>query len=99
MALVKLLRAGQVTLPAKARKALQLKEGDYLEAEVVEGALMLKPVSAVDREAAWQRVLEALETVRYVGPKPEPSEDEVMDMVLEEIHALRRENEEKGRSR
>lgn len=99
MALVKLLRSGQVTVPAEARKALQLKEGDYLEAEIVAGALVLKPVSMVDREAAWQQVFEALESVRYVGPKPDPNEDQVMDMVVEEIHAMRRENEKKGRSR
>ena len=36
MPLVKMTRNGQVTLPAEARKALRLKEGDYLEAEVAE---------------------------------------------------------------
>jgi AbrB family looped-hinge helix DNA binding protein len=98
MAILKVLRSGQVTLPAAARKALALKEGDYLEAEVVEGTLVLKPVSVVDREAAWQRVLKAMRSVRYVGPEPEPSEDELMDMVVEEIHAMRREDEKKSRS-
>ena len=37
MPLVKIVRQGSVTLPAEARKALRLKVGDYLEAEVVDG--------------------------------------------------------------
>jgi len=49
MTLVKLLPAGQATLPAEARKALHLEVGDYLEAEVGEGALVRRPVSAADR--------------------------------------------------
>jgi len=30
-----------------------------------------------------------LSRVSYIGPQPEPSEDEVMDMVVEAIHAVR----------
>ncbi len=75
MTLVKVLRAGQVTLPAEARKALALKEGDYLEAEVVEGTLRLKPVSLVDRAALWRKLHEAQRTVRYKGPVPRPDPD------------------------
>jgi AbrB family looped-hinge helix DNA binding protein len=59
MALVRLLRGGQVTLPADLRQKLKLAQGDYLEAEMVENGVLLKPVSVVERERAWQRVLEA----------------------------------------
>lgn len=92
MALVKLLRSGQVTLPAEARKALALEEGDYLEAEVVEGALRLKPVSVVDRTKAWSELKTILAERQWRGPGPEPSEDEVMEEVVEAIHAFRAEN-------
>jgi len=96
MPLIKVLRSGQVTLPADVRKALALKEGDLLEAEVTEGALRLKPVSVT---SAWQRLLDALKSARYVGPEPEPSEDELMEMIVEDIHEMRREDDDKGGSR
>ena len=99
MALTKLTRNGQVTLPAEARRKLRLEEGDYLEAEVVGTSVVLTPKVVVSREAAWQQVRDAMNSVEYVGPEPEPSEDEVMAMIVEEIHAMRRENDEKSRSR
>jgi AbrB family looped-hinge helix DNA binding protein len=52
MALVRMLRGGQVTLPAEARKALNLGEGDYLDLEVTDGGLTLRPVAIVDRAQA-----------------------------------------------
>jgi AbrB family looped-hinge helix DNA binding protein len=36
MTLIRLLRGGQVTLPAEVRQRLRLVQGDYLEAEVVD---------------------------------------------------------------
>ena len=72
MALVRLLRGEQVTLPADLRQKLKLAQGDYLEAEVVENGVLLKPVSVIEREKAWQRVLEAPKAVRYIGP-PSPA--------------------------
>jgi AbrB family looped-hinge helix DNA binding protein len=36
MARVRLLRDGQVTLPAAFRQKLELADGDYLDAELVE---------------------------------------------------------------
>jgi len=52
MTLVRLLRGGQVTLPAEVRQKLKLTQGDYLEAEVVENGVLLKPVSDVEQESA-----------------------------------------------
>jgi AbrB family looped-hinge helix DNA binding protein len=49
MALVRVKRAGQVTLPADLRKQFHLEEGDYLEAEAVEHGILFRPVSVVDR--------------------------------------------------
>lgn len=51
MALVKLRRAAQITLPLDIREAARLKEGDYLQAEVTKaGTILLKPVSIGRRE-------------------------------------------------
>lgn len=92
MALIKVLRAGQVTLPAEARKALALEEGDYLEAEVVEGALRLKPVSVVDREALWRKLHDAQRSVSYRGPEPRPEPDEEEAQIHEIVREFRAHN-------
>ena len=89
MALVRMLRGGQLTLPAEARKALKLSEGDYLDLEVKGGVVTLKPVTVVDRAEADRQLDTILSRVRYVGPEPQPSEEEVMDMVVDEIRAVR----------
>ena len=41
MPLIKVIRNGQVTLPANVRKVLQVVDGDFLEAEVSDGTLTL----------------------------------------------------------
>ena|ERR1051325_2374206 len=89
MALVRMLRGGQVTLPAEARKALNLSEGDYLDVEVSGGAVTLKPVTVIDRAQADRQLDRILSRVRYVGPEPEPTEDEVMDLAVDEVRTVR----------
>jgi AbrB family looped-hinge helix DNA binding protein len=89
MALVRMLRGGQITLPAEARKALKLSEGDYLDLEVQGSTLLLKPVTVVDRAEADRQLDVILSRVKYVGQEPEPSEDELMDVVVSEIRAVR----------
>jgi AbrB family looped-hinge helix DNA binding protein len=94
MPLVKVVRNGQITLPASVRQALKVGEGDYLEAEVIDGKVELRPVAVIDRAQADRRLEEILSRVKYVGPTPEPSEDELLDQVTEIIHEIRRENAE-----
>jgi len=89
MALVRMLRGGQVTLPAEARKALKLSEGDYLDLEVTDGAVTLKPVTVIDRAEADRQLDAILSRVNYVGPEPPPSEDEMLDMAAEEVRTVR----------
>ncbi len=88
MTLVKLLRGGQMTLPAEARKALRLKEGDYLEAEIVGGTLKLRPVAVVDRQHAWRRVIATVDRDKWIGPEPRPDAEEeerrIFDVLAEE---------------
>jgi AbrB family looped-hinge helix DNA binding protein len=92
MALVRMLRGGQVTLPAEARRALKLREGDYLDLEVDGGALTLRPMQLVDRADADRELDEILRRVQYIGAEPEPSEEMVLDMVATEIRRSRRKN-------
>lgn len=89
MALVRMLRGGQITLPAEARRALKLSEGAYLDLQVTNGTATLRPVDVVDRAEADRQLDAILSRVRYTGPEPRPSEDELMEMVVEEIASLR----------
>jgi AbrB family looped-hinge helix DNA binding protein len=64
MALVKLRRAAQITLPRDIREAARLEEGDYLEAEVTEnGSILLRPVSIAGREPSPEQEAEILAAV------------------------------------
>src|SRR3954468_19209707 len=89
MALVRMLRGGQVTLPAEARKALKLKEGDYLDVELTERGVLLKPVAVVDRAKAWDDLAAILSRAKWVGPGLEPSDDELLERANEAVHAQR----------
>ena len=87
MALLKVLWAGQITLPAELRRRLRVGEGDYLEAEVVENGLLLKPVAVIGREKAWDDLMALVEEDKWIGPEPRPSpaeEEEAIFQVVEE---------------
>ena len=92
MPLVKLRRAGQITLPAELREQFALEEGSYLEAEAVPGGILLKPKAVVDREQAWQRVSEAMGTVVDTAPKPGQTPQEQEEEIAEMIKDFRREH-------
>lgn len=91
MTLVRVRQRGEITLPRELREALKVRAGDTLEAEAVEGGILLKPVSAAEREAAWQRIEQARSTARYVGPGPEPSDDELMEEIVQVVKEVRKE--------
>jgi AbrB family looped-hinge helix DNA binding protein len=64
MKLVKVRRAAQITLPRDIREAAHLAEGDYLEAEVMEGgAIVLRPVNIAGREPTPEQEAEILAAV------------------------------------
>ena len=92
MPLVKLRRAGQITLPAELREQFALEEGAYLEAEAVQGGILLKPMAVVERAKAWQRVLEAMGTVVDTAPQPGQTPQEQEEEIAEMIKAFRREH-------
>ena len=96
MTLIKVRRAGQITLPASIREALNAREGDYLQVEVTSEGAFLKPLASLDRAKAWEQVFRAIEGVRYSGPEPEPSEAEVLEMANEAVHAYRKKQHEGG---
>lgn len=60
MELVKVKRNYQITIPQNLRRLIRLAEGDYVEMELKDGALVLTPVKVIhpDQEyfftKAWQ---------------------------------------------
>ncbi len=68
MALMRVRRLAQLTLPADVRRALNVQEGDYLEAKIVKDGVLLKPVAIVERKRAWQRIQRAAGQVRRRKP-------------------------------
>ena len=66
----------QLTLPEELSDALHLADEDYLEAEVVEEGVLLKPSPEARRRAALSGIRKAQASVRYVGPEPRPDPEE-----------------------
>jgi AbrB family looped-hinge helix DNA binding protein len=92
MALVRVRERAQITLPQEVRDALKVKQGDYLEAEIVEGGVLLRPKAVVDRDDARARLraMLAADGTRWAGPGPEPSEDALLRDVADSIEDDRR---------
>lgn len=63
MALVKVRRAAQITLPREIRDAVHLEEGDYLEARLTEEGILLRPVSIGKRDPSPEQESEILAVV------------------------------------
>jgi AbrB family looped-hinge helix DNA binding protein len=89
MTLVRVRRAAQLTLPAEIRRALDVKDGDYLEAKVVKNGVMLKPVAVTDRDRAWKKIEEITSRVRDMKPTGDAKADE--EWIAREIKRFRRE--------
>ena len=78
MELVKVKRNYQITIPQNLRKLIRLAEGDYVQMEIKDGALVLKPVKVIhpDQEyfftKEWQEKEAAadqdLAQAKVVGP-------------------------------
>lgn len=79
MSLVKVRRAAQITLPGDIRKALNVEEGDCLEAEIVEGGALLRPVAVINKAQAWNRLERILGKAEYTGSGEALSEDDPND--------------------
>ena len=61
--LVRVRRAGQITLSRKVRDVMNLGEGDYLEPRFTEGGVLLRPVSVRAREPSAAQEAEILDVV------------------------------------
>ena len=91
----------QVTIPAKLRKGLDLREGDLLEATVVEDGILFRPKEVVDRSAVADRneVADRIASIlTQTEPLPEDagrSEGEIMEDVIADIARARSERRDR----
>jgi AbrB family looped-hinge helix DNA binding protein len=99
MALVKLRARGQVTLPREVREALRLRDGDYLEVEVVERGVLLSRSNASARDAAWENVRKAQRAVRPTPAQAAKAVEVQQREILEVVDEARREYAEALRRR
>ena len=81
----------QVTIPAKLRRDIDLREGDIMEATLVDDGILFRPKEVVDRNAAADRI-----AANFAAAQPQPgnldrSEDEIMADTISEIDDSRRE--------
>jgi len=51
--LIQVRKKAQVTLPQSVRQALNIEEGDFLDAAVKDGEIVLRVKKLVDKEQAW----------------------------------------------
>jgi len=90
MPLLQLRRHSQITLPASIRKTLNLKEGDYLEAEAENGVVILKPKELIDKDQAWFWTKEWQEGEREADEDIKAGRvSQVFDTAKEAIRALK----------
>jgi AbrB family looped-hinge helix DNA binding protein len=92
MALLKLRRAAQITLPAELRRQFNLSEGDYLEAEAVKDGILLRPVSIIEREKARKELIAVLDRVHAKQRPSTKSPKEEEEWIAQEIKAMRKEH-------
>lgn len=97
MALLKLRRAAQLTLPAELRRQFNLEEGDYLEAEAVKEGILLRPVSIIEREHARKRLLEVMDRVHAKMPPSTKAPQEEEEEIAREIKQHRQEHAHRRR--
>jgi len=86
MSLVQVREKAQITIPSRIRKALGIKEGDYLEAEVEDNKIIFIPKILIDKAEAvtlskkgGEMLKEALEDVEKGRVKKFKNVEELID--------------------
>ena len=95
MSLVTVKPKFQITIPAKLRRGLDLREGDIMEATVVADGILFRPKAVVDRWAAAERVASNFADARALEEDLDRLEEEIMEDVLAEIEETRRERRQR----
>ena len=73
MAISKIVRNGQLTIPAQIRKILHIQDGDIVRFDVQNNQLIVTPVSVIDKDQGyfftekWQKAVKASEKAVQQG--------------------------------
>jgi bifunctional DNA-binding transcriptional regulator/antitoxin component of YhaV-PrlF toxin-antitoxin module len=86
------IRNGELTIPLsdEVREKLDVHDGDELEAHILSGSVILRPVSGEARERAWERIFSIIDQVRLRPRQPEMTAEEIEEMIVDEVKAVRR---------
>lgn len=93
MPLLQVRRNFQITIPAKLRQALGIKVGDYIDAELQDEAIVLKPQEITDRslpkrkEESKRIFSELVDRIRERNKDVDPTEVEAL--INEAVTAVR----------
>src|SRR6202521_1786724 len=96
MALMRVRRLAQLTLPAEVRQALNVQEGDFLEATIVKEGVLLKPVAVLERERAWHRIADVKSRVRDLKPDRSKSDTKAEEEIADVVKEVRRTKKKHG---
>lgn len=88
---------GRVTIPADLRRRMGLREGDVMEATLVEDGILLRRGDAEERAAAVARLRSIFARVTPLPEDSGRSEEEVMEDIIADIKEYRRERRARGK--
>ena len=91
MPLVTIKPKFQVTIPAKLRRGINLREGDIMEATVIGDGILFRPMEIVNRSAAADRVAAGFAATRQSSEDVRRTEDEIMEDTIADIADSRQE--------
>jgi bifunctional DNA-binding transcriptional regulator/antitoxin component of YhaV-PrlF toxin-antitoxin module len=91
------IEGNRLTLPEHLRKILTAAASDSIEAEEVEGGVLLKRPPAARRALAMRKIRGAQRRVNYTGPKPRPSPQEEEQQIAEMLAAEKLDRRASGR--
>ena len=90
MPLVTVKSKFQVTIPARLRKGIDLREGDIMEATLMGDGILFRPKQVLDRDAAADRIAAAVSAGRPLPEDVGRTEDEIMEDTIADIADSRR---------
>ena len=97
MALVKVIRHGQITIPKELREKLGIREGDLLEVEASTEGLRITPKTTVNREVGQGKFWDMVEQLRASVRDADP--EEVDAALSEAVKAAKRATAKKSKAR
>jgi bifunctional DNA-binding transcriptional regulator/antitoxin component of YhaV-PrlF toxin-antitoxin module len=90
MELLKIRRNFQLTLPQSMRRQLKLHEGDFLQAAIEKGAIIIRPVEVVSDDKENKRAA-AFSMLDQIWAKTKNEDPEAIEcLVSEAVKAVRK---------